>query len=168
MKPPSRPRLRSVLALASLLAGMPAAAQTLLLVVQEKANARPLPPPSAVREGASGDLFDAGYIVLDAPVSPSFPAAAELALMGRSAGADLVLAVTTDYADAPQGLDLLRISARTTFALIDTTTSVVVTHSTREATNRDRERDVNRSVLGGEIGRDVAAQVKVFLERRSR
>ena len=168
MEPLSRTRLRSVLALACLLAGMPAAAQTLLLVVQEKANARPLPPPSSVREGASGDLFDAGYIVLDAPASTSFPAAAELALIGRSAGADLVLAVTTDYADAPYGLDLLRISARTTFALIDTTTSAVVAHGTREATNRERERDVNRSVLGGEIGRDVAAQVKVFLERRSR
>jgi hypothetical protein len=149
--------------LACLLAGLPAAAQTLLLVVQENAGARPLPPPFAVREGISGDLFDAGYIVLDAPGSYPFPAAAELAQMAQSAGADIVLEVATDYSDTLLTLDMLRISARTTYALIDSTTSAIIAHGTREATNKDRERDVSRSVLGGEIGKDVAAQVRIAL-----
>ena len=166
MKTRSRTRLRSTVALACVLAGLPAAAQTLLLVVQENANARPLPPPYSVRESISSDLFDAGYIVLDAPGSSPLPAAAELAQSAQSAGADLVLAVATDYTDMPLPLDMLRISARTTYALIDSATSAIVAHGTREATNKDRERDVSRAILGGEIGREVAAQVETVLERR--
>jgi hypothetical protein len=157
--------LRSALALACLLAGLPAAAQTLLLVVQENANSKPLPPPSGVRESLTSDLFDAGYIVLDAPGSSPLRVAAELAQVGQSAGADIVLTVATDYSDAPLG-DLLRISARTTYALIESTTGATLAHGPREATNKDRERDVSRTVLGGEIGRDVAARVKAVLERR--
>lgn len=163
MKTLFRTRLRSALALACLLAGLPAAAQTLLLVVQENANARPLPPPFAVREGISGDLFDAGYVVLDAPGSSPLPAAAELAHIAQSAGADIVLEVATDYSDTLLGMDMLRISARTTYSLIDSTTSAIIAHGTREATNKDRERDVSRSVLGGEIGKDVAAQAGIAL-----
>src|SRR5271157_4422955 len=57
--------LRAVLACAGVLAALPLTAQTLLLVVRENANAQPLPPPFAVREGISGSLFDAGFIVID-------------------------------------------------------------------------------------------------------
>jgi hypothetical protein len=159
MRPLPRMRLRGALVLTCLLAALPAAAQTLLLVVQENANARPLSPPFSVREGISGDLFDAGYIVLDAPGASPFPAASELARLARSAGADMVLEVATDYTDTPVGTDLLRISARTAFALIDSTTSAIIAQGTRDATNKDRERDTSRSALGTEIGKAIAAQV---------
>jgi hypothetical protein len=166
MKRSSPVRLRNVLALACLLAGLPAAAETLLLVVQDGADSRPLPQPSPVREGLTGDLFDAGYIVLDAPTSTPFPGAAELSQLARSAGADFVVAVVTDYTDTPLPLDYLRITARTSYSLIDASTSVVIAHGTRDATNKDRERNVTRVLLGAEIGTDVAAQVKAFLEGR--
>ena len=61
-------------------------------------------------------------------------------------------------------MDYVRITARTRYTLIDAATSVVIAHGTRDATNKDRERDVTRTILGAEIGKDVAAQVKAFLE----
>jgi hypothetical protein len=163
MKTRSCTRMQSAIVLACVLAGLPAAAQSLLLVVQENANAMPLKPPFTVREGISNDLFDAGYIVLDAPGSSPLPPAAVLAQSAQSAGADIVLAVATDYSDVLLPLDMLRISARTTYALIDAATSAIIAQGTRAATNEDRERDVTRAVLGGEIGKDVADQVKTAL-----
>lgn len=159
-------RTALALALAFLLAGLPAAAETVLLVVQETANARSLPPPFAVREGITGDLFDAGYIVLDAPGSSSLLAAEQLARLGRSAGADFVVTVAAEYSDTLLGTDTLRISARTAYALIDSATGAVLAQGTRDASNKERERSVGRSVLGGEIGADIAARVKMAIERR--
>jgi hypothetical protein len=152
--------------LACLIAGFPAAAETLLLVVQDGANSRPLPRPSAVREGLTSDLFDAGYIVLDAPSASPFPSAGDLAVIGQTAGADVVIAVATDYSDTLLPLDFVRITAKTTYALVDVATKAVIEQGTRQTSNKDRERDVTRMVLGEEIGRDVAALVKGILERR--
>jgi hypothetical protein len=152
--------------LAGLLSALPAASQTVLLVVREKVDSAALPPPLPVREGISGSLFDAGVIVLDAPGSAPIPAAPQLARMARAAGADAVLEVATEYADTRLGAELLRISARTTYSLIDSSTSAVIGTGAEEATNRDRERDVDRAALGGEIGRKVAEQVKLLLDRR--
>jgi hypothetical protein len=142
---------------------VPAAAQTVLLVVRENADGRALPPPFAVREGLSGSLFDAGFIVLDAPGAATVPGAAELARLARSAGAEIVLQCSTDYADTRLAADLVRISARTSYALIDSSTGGFLAQGTRDATNKDREREVGRVALGGEIGRDLAVQVRKTL-----
>ncbi len=162
-----RRRLFLLLVTGSLLAATAAEAQTVLLLVVEKANSQTLPPPLAVREGVSASLFDAGCIVLDAPGAGTLPALSETTRLARSAGAEVVLEVSTDYADTSLSADLLRISARTTYTLIDTATSGVLTRGTREASNRDRERDVNRAALGAEIGRDIARAVSDFLARRA-
>ncbi len=158
--------VRAVFACACVMAALPAAAQTLLLVVRERADARPLLPPLPVREGISGSLFDAGFIVIDAPGSAPVPGPAELARLARSAGAEVVLEVAAEYVDSSIGADLVRISARTSFALIDSATGGIVAQGTQEATNKDRERDVSRAVLGSEIGREVAVRVKKALDRR--
>jgi hypothetical protein len=165
MKTQSRMLLGAALAAACLLAALPASAQTVLLVVRENANARPLPPPLAVREGVSGSLFDAGIIVLDAPGSAPMPGAPELARLARSAGAQVVIQCSTEYADTPIGRDLVRISARTTFAVIDSSTGAVIAQGTQDATNKDREHDIGREALGGEIGKAVVLQVKKVLDR---
>ncbi len=157
----------SLVLLAGLLSALPAASQTVLLVVREKVDSAALPPPLPVREGITDSLFNAGVIVLDAPGSAPVPGAPQLARMGRAAGADAVLEVATEYADTLLGTDLLRISATTTYSLIDCTTSGVIGAGTEEGTNRDRERDVDRAALGGEIGRKVADRVKRLLDRRS-
>ena len=62
---------------------------------------------------------------------------------------------------------MLRISARTSFALIDSSTGGIVVQGTRDATNKDRERDVGRTALGAEIGRDIAGQVRKAIASRS-
>ncbi len=155
--------LRAFLACAGVLAALPVTGQTLLLVVRESANSQPLSPPFAVREGISGSLFDAGFIVIDASGSAAVPGPVELARLARSAGADMALEVAAEYADKSLGPDLTRISARTSFALIDSSTGGIVARGTQEATNRDRERDVSRAVLGDEIGRMVALRVRKAL-----
>jgi hypothetical protein len=166
MHHPHRQWAFSVVLLAGFLAALPASAQTVLLVVRENVDSAALPPPFPVREGVSGSLFSSGVIVLDAPGSAPLPGAAELARMARAAGAEAVLEVATDYADTRVGTDLLRISARTKWSMLDAATSRVIGTGTEEATNRDREKDVDRLALGGEIGRKVAEQVKRLLDSR--
>jgi hypothetical protein len=167
MKAPSRILFRALLAGACLLAALPASAQTVLLIVREKKDAQPLPPPLAVREGVSGSLFDAGFIVIDAPGTAAVPGPTELAKLARSAGAELVLQCSTEYADTSLGADMVRISARTSFALIDSSNGGILFQGTGDATNKDRERDVGRTALGAEIGKDIAGQVKKAIESRS-
>jgi len=152
--------------LGGLLAALPAASQTVLLVVRENVDSTALTPPFPVREGLSDGLFDAGVVVLDAPGSDRMPAAAEAARLAAAAGAEAVVEVATVYADTKLDKDRLRISARTTWTLLDASTSRAIGSGTEEATNRDREKEVDRLALGGEIGRKVAEQVRRLLDRR--
>jgi len=164
MRHPGRPWIVFLPLLAGLLAALPAAAQTVLLVVRENVDSAALPPPFPVREGLSASLFDAGVIVLDAPGSEEMPAASEAARLALAAGAEAVVEVATVYADTKLDKDLLRISARTTWTVLDASTSRPIGSGTEEATNRDREKDVDRLALGGEIGRRVADRVRRLLD----
>jgi len=152
--------------IASLAMAAPAGAQTVLLLVRENVDSTALPPPFPVREGVSDALFNAGVIILDAPGSASMPGAAEAARIARAAGAEAVLEVTTVYADTKLGTDLLRISARTTWSILDASNNRLIGSGAEEGTNLDREKDVNRLALGGEIGRKVAQEVKQLLDKR--
>ncbi|HTZ53157.1 MAG TPA: hypothetical protein VMF68_15920 [Spirochaetia bacterium] len=145
---------------------MPAGTQTVLLVVRENVDSSALPPPFPVREGLSNGLFDAGVIVLDAPGSERMPPTAEAVRLAAAAGAEAVVEVATVYTDTKLQKDLLRIAARTTWTVLDAATSRTVGSGTEEATNRDREKEVDRLALGGEIGRKVAAQIKRLLDLR--
>ncbi len=151
--------------LAGLSAAVPASSQTVLLVVRENVDSTTLAPPYPVREGVSDSLFSAGVIVLDAPGTQAMPGAAEAARLARAAGAEAVVEVATVYADTKLDKDLLRISARTTWTILEASTSRLVGSGTEEATNRDREKDVDRLKLGAEIGRKVADQVMRLLVR---
>ena len=96
------------------------------------------------------------------------PKTAEAARLARSAGAEVALEVSTEYADTSVEANLLRIAARTTYAVIDPATSGVLARGTREATNSGREKDVGRVALGAEIGKDVARVIQDVLDRRAR
>ena len=152
--------------LAGVLAALPAASQTVLLVVRENVDSSALPPPLPVREGVSDGLFQAGVIVLDAPGAAGMPAAAEAARLARSAGAEVVLEIAAAWSDTRLGADLLRMSARAAWTVFDAESGRPLGSGTAEATNRDREKDVDRLALGGEIGRKVADEVKQLLDRR--
>jgi hypothetical protein len=156
---------RAVVVLACFLAALPVTAQTVLLVVREQVDGQPLPPPFPVREGISATLFDAGFIVLDAPGAAPAADTTELARLARSAGAAAVLEIAAEYKDTQLGTDIVRISAHASYAVIDSASNGIMAQGTSDATNRDRELGVNRAALGNEIGKDVVVKVKKVLDR---
>jgi hypothetical protein len=153
-----RVRIPALVALALILAA-PLPAQTILLAVREMAGGVPLPTPLPVRESLEGSLFDQGFIVFDFRVPSPSPSREELARIGRSAGAGCVLEVLVTYVDTAISTHLVRIVGTADFALIDVDTGEVTAQGGEKATNRDREREVDRPALGREIGTLVSARV---------
>lgn len=143
----------------ALICAVPLAAQTVLLVVQERVDGKPLPPPLAVKEGLGSGLFDAGFIVFEFPDSDKAPDQAALTQTARSAGADLILRVTVQYTEAAINTRLVRRSAHAAWALTNAENGAVRTKGLLDASNKDREADVDRHALGEELGAGVAKKV---------
>jgi len=163
MNPSIRARRLAFLVLAVLLAAVPLTAQTILLAIQETANGTPLAPPLPAREGVAGSLFDNGFIVLDLPGdAPS--ATAELIRVARAAGADLVLEVRVQYSDRSLGVGKTRISGSVAYTLTDTTSGAVRAKGQEGASNADREKDVDRVILGQEIGKTLVLRIQQALK----
>jgi hypothetical protein len=134
-------------------------AQTVLLVSQESQNGTPLAPPLAVRDGVSASLYEEGFIVFDDNGdAPSTEASAVMSL-ARTAGAELILQVSTEFTGPAAGAALATITARTSFTLTSVERSGVIARGSLEATNKGREGAVDRAGLGMEIGRSITAQI---------
>jgi len=141
--------------------GLHLSAQTLLLMVEESSRSGPLDPPLAVREGVAQNLFAAGVIVVEVP--PTYVRPPVLPAFARAAGADIILDVTASYTETPGAANRPDISVATTFSLIDAETGNTLAKASDDATNKDREAQVDRTALGEEIGvRIVAAAEKVL------
>jgi hypothetical protein len=166
MSIPRLPLFRRLLPLLSLalISAAPLAAQTLLLVVRESVEGKPLPPPLPTKEGLGSGLFDAGYIVLEYPDSPTAPNQAELTRTARSGGADLILSVTVEYTETAISLNRVRRSGRATYALTHASNGAVRAKGKQDASNRDREGEVDRRALGQEIGKLLAERVTEALK----
>jgi hypothetical protein len=138
-------------------------AQTILLVSQELLDGKPLSPPLAVRDGLSAGLYEEGFIVFDD--NGSSPATDTSTLMGlaRSTGAELVLQVSTEYAESTAGAAVATVTARTTFTLTRVEKTAVIAKGSAEATNKGRESGMDRAGLGVEIGRSIIAQIRKAL-----
>jgi hypothetical protein len=158
----------TLLVLAALAAAVPVTAQTILLTVQESVNGATISPPLPAREGVAGSLFDGGFIVIDLPQEAPTRGAAEMIGVARSAGADLLLDVRVQYSDHPLGGGVARISGSAAFTLTDTASGVVRAKGEEAVTNAKREKDVDRVILGQEIGRIVVARVREALKQVSR
>jgi hypothetical protein len=143
----------------ALIGAAPLAAQTVLLVVQESVDGKPLPPPLAAKEGLGSGLFDAGYIVFEFPDSDTAPDQSVVTQTARSAGADLILTVSVVYTETAISTRLVRRSARAAYALTNTENGAVRTKGTQDASNMDREADIDRHALGEELGARVAKKV---------
>jgi hypothetical protein len=150
--------------LLSLISAAPLAAQTLLLVVRESADGKPLPSPLPAKEGLGSGLFDAGYIVLEFPDTPAVPDQAEIRQTARSGGADLIVTVTVEYTEAAISLNMVRRSGRAVYSITDAANGAVTAKGKQEASNKNRERDVDRRALGQEIGRSLAEKIKEALK----
>ena len=157
-------RISALAALAFAMA-VPLPAQTILLAVRETVRGVPLPTPFAAWESLEAALFDHGFIVFDIRVSTPSPSRGELARVAREAGAGLALELRVTYVDTPISTHLVQIEGTADFALIDAVTGEVTVQGGEKATNRDRERDVDRPALGREIGTLVAAAVAKALRR---
>jgi hypothetical protein len=153
-----------LLFLLALISAAPLAAQTFLLVVRESMEGNPLPPPLPTKEALGSALFDAGYIVLEFPDAPVAPDPAELRRTARDGGADLILSVTVEYTESAISLNLIRHSGRAAYSLTDAANGAVRARGNQEASNKDREREVDRRVLGQEIGRTLAEKVAEALK----
>jgi len=143
----------------ALICAVPLAAQTVLLVVQESIDGKPLPPPLAAKEGLGSSLFDAGYIVFEFPDSDTGLDRAAVTQTARSAGADLILIVTVQYTETAIDSRLVRRSAHAAYALTNTEDGAVRTKGMQDASNKDREADVDRRALGEELGAGVGKKV---------
>ena len=159
-----RARIPALAALAFVMAA-PLPAQTILLAVRETVSGVPLPTPLPARESLEGGLFDQGFIVFDIRVSTPSPSRGELARIARTAGAGLVLEVLVTYVDTPISTHLVQTAGTADFALIDADTGEVTAQGGEKATNRDRERDVDRPALGREIGTLIAARIAKALHK---
>lgn len=155
-------RLLPLLGIA-LISAAPLAAQTILLVVQESIDGKPLPPPLAAKEGAGSGLFDAGYIVFEFPDSDKAPDKAVVIHTARSTGADLILSVSVEYTETPISTSLIRRSGRAAYALTNAANGAVRTKGMLDASNKDREGDVDRRALGEELGTLIAKKVNEAL-----
>jgi len=143
----------------ALICAAPLAAQTVLLVVQERVDGKPLPPPLAVKEGLGSGLFDAGFIVFEFPDSDKSPDQAAVTRTARSAGADLILTVTVQYTETAINSRLVRRAAHAAYALTNAENGAVRTKGIQDVSNKDREADVDRRALGEELGTGVAKKV---------
>jgi hypothetical protein len=143
----------------ALVCAVPLAAQTVLLVVQESVDGKPIPPPLAAKEGLGSGLFDAGYIVFEFPDSDRAPDPAVVTQTARSAGADLILTVSVRYTETAINSRLVRRSAHAAYALTNAENGAVRTKGIQDASNKDREADVDRRALGKEVGAGVANKV---------
>jgi hypothetical protein len=142
-----------------LIGAAPLAAETILLVVQERIDGKPLPPPLAAKEGLGSGLFDAGCIVLEFPDSDRAPDQAAVTHTARSAGADLILTVSVEYTETAISANLVGRSARAVYALTNAANGVLRMKGTQDASNKDREADVDRRALGEELGALIAKKV---------
>ena len=158
----------SLLLLVALAAAVPVTAETILLTVRESVNDAPLAPPLPSREGVAGSLFDGGFIVIDLPGDTPARDAAEMIGVARSAGADLLLDVRVRYSDRALGGGVVRISGSVAFTLTDAASGVVRAKGEEAVTNANREKDVDRVILGQEIGRTLAGRIREALKAVSR
>jgi hypothetical protein len=143
----------------ALICAAPLAAQSVLLVVQESLDGKLLPSPLAVKEGLGSGLFDAGCIVFEFPDSDKAPDQAAVTQTARTAGADMILTVTVQYTETAVNTRLVRRLAHAAYALTNAGNGAVRTRGLQEASNKDREADVDRWALGKELGAGIAKRV---------
>jgi len=154
-----RPRLHAALIIAVLAAASPAFADGILIAVEETVNGAPCPPPRPATEGIYASLFEGGTIVFDIADSMPGRTVSELADIGRTAGADLVLQVTVSYRETNSGLAIARVDASIRYTLIETGTGVVRKRGDLAASNEGREKEVDRMSLGREISEMILREI---------
>jgi hypothetical protein len=134
--------------------------QSILLVDRESMNGQAMVEPLPVREGVDASLFESGLIVFDVPGDP--PGREELLRIARSAGADVVLTISATWEVAAAAIPA-RMTGTASFSTFNAVTGAAGPGGSVTATNKDREKDVDRAGLGAEIGAEIARRIRQAL-----
>ncbi|HEY9593598.1 MAG TPA: hypothetical protein VHE79_03915 [Spirochaetia bacterium] len=155
-----------LVAVVILAAAAPARAQSVLIIDRERDGEVTLAPPLPVRDGLSDALYGEGLIVFDLPADAVPGTPAEILRLARTAGADVVVQVDTTYTVVP-GTTPRRIAARGTYTATSVRTGASLASGAVDATNANREKDVDRTRLGQELGGLIAAKVGAAIAARA-
>jgi hypothetical protein len=142
---------------ACLLASAPVGhAASILVSVAETEAGQPVPPPAPAAEGLMSALFDAGHIVLEARV-PASAAAAALLSEASATESGFLIRVTVGYTRVRSEKGADRLGAKVSYTILDVESGKTLGTGTLSAGNEGREREVDLSALGSEIGAGIAS-----------
>jgi hypothetical protein len=159
---PSMRTFSRVLCIALIGAASRLSAETLLLAVSETIDGVPAPKSPPAIEGIFDGLFEAGHIVFDLGSGKAIPPMADLADIAVSGGAEYVLQAAVAFTIFPrEGGN--EVSATAQFSVIRAGSVTRVGAWTVSDTNKGREKDVDLSKLGFELGAMIAAKVNGIL-----
>jgi hypothetical protein len=142
-----------------------AGAETILVATQESVDGGPCAPPLPLGEGLSAALFEAGHVVFDQGASPGSAPIAALVRLARAGGAGWVLEAATDFRETRSGTGPALITAQARWTLTRADSGAQAGEGKLEATNKGREKAVDRAALGAEIGEAIACAIEALLAR---
>ncbi len=146
-------------ACAALVAPAGVSAETLLIAVRETVDGRASQPPLPADEGVSTSLFEKGHIVFDTGNTDAQKNTTDLTEDARTGGAAWLLRVEVTYTQKQLDQGAMRVDGQATFTLIDSATGATSLAGTVTASNKGREKNIDRQALGMELGRLVTDRV---------
>jgi hypothetical protein len=157
----------AILLLLALGAVSPLSGETVLIAVRESLNGESCPLPFSAKEGISESLFDKGHIMFDVSDSDPVPSPAELEDMAMKGGAGFVLEAVVEFRESRLEEDRVRVDASARYSVSEASTGKIRKKGEFTATNAGRERGVDRTALGMEMGKTVAAEIEDVLKERA-
>ena len=146
------------LALGTVLAAGTLSAETVLVAVRETVDGAPSDPPLPAVDGVSSGLFAAGHVVFDAG-SRGSSEIGDLVEVAREGGADWLLRITVAYSQTKLDQGAVRVAGSAAFFLVNAQTGVTSLSDRVAGSNAGRERNINLTALGVELGRLISQRV---------
>ena len=147
------------LVLGAALAAGPLGAETVMIAVRETVDGTPSPPPLPAVEGVSSALFEAGHIVFDSGASGGSAKSAELRNVAQEGGAGWILQVTVAYTETKVDQGVMRVTGSASFDLVNASTGATAASDRISASNEGREKIIDRTALGRELGKLISQRV---------
>lgn len=146
------------LTLATALAAGALSAETVLVAVRETVDGAPSDPPLPAVDGVSSGLFAAGHVVFDAG-SRGSSEIGDLVEVAREGGAGWLLSITVAYTQTKLDQGAVRVAGSASFSLVNAQTGVTSLSDRVAGSNAGRERNINLTALGVELGRLISQRV---------
>ncbi|HVP19937.1 MAG TPA: hypothetical protein VMU36_13175 [Spirochaetia bacterium] len=148
----------SFLILGALSAAGTLSAETVLVAVRETVDGAPSDPPLPAVDGVSSGLFAAGHIVFDAG-SRGSSGIGDLVEVAREGGAGWLLDVSVAYKQTKLDQGAVRVAGSASFSLVNALTGVTSLSDRVAGSNAGREKKIDLTALGVELGRLISQRV---------